>query len=59
MTMKDTRPKRKCQDCRYYPEDCGYWNYAHRTANTASFLSALAIHNCQDYAKRPKEAVHA
>lgn len=54
--MQDTRPKRQCKNCRFYPDDCGYWDKKYRDKHkNASFLNANSIHNCRDYSEKCKK----
>jgi len=40
----------KCRDCKYYPNDCGYWDKDYRKkSKTATFLSEDTPHNCKDF----------
>jgi len=41
---------KRCIDCGYYPNDCGYWDKKYRKKNLhASFIKKDTIHNCQDF----------
>ena len=41
---------KRCIDCRYYPDDCGYWDKEFRKNNKQlGFLKKNTIHNCQDF----------
>jgi len=41
-------PPVRCVDCRFYPDDCGYWK-PHKNANT---VKPECWHGCPDYEPR-------
>ena len=47
----------KCENCKFYPDNCGYWNREYRLkklkvdTQNATFLKADIEHNCPDYKK--------
>jgi len=54
VAIKVRRRPVQCQNCRFYPDDCGYWDKSYRDSHPqASFLAVYARHGCQDYERRP------
>jgi len=44
------RPKgKRCKDCEYYPNDCGYWDMKKRKKENATYITPETIHNCSDF----------
>ena len=45
--------KKTCRTCKFYRDDCGYWNKEHREKNpNAGYISVDCEHNCQDYERK-------
>jgi len=44
--MKKNKTKR-CMDCKYYPNDCGYWEKDFRKKNNG--VKKDTEHNCPDF----------
>ena len=43
---------KRCKDCKYYPDDCGYWNMNKRKKENAAYVTSLTKHNCSDFKKK-------
>ena len=40
---------KRCVDCKYYPNDCGYWDKEYRKNKNLSFIKKDTYHNCQNF----------
>ena len=50
--------KKTCRTCKFYSDDCGYWNKEHRDKNpTAGYVNVDCEHNCQDYERKLNYAI--
>jgi len=47
------REGKRCKDCKFYPDKCGYWVEGIRKKfKNATFLTEDTIHNCQDFSPK-------
>ena len=52
--------KRKCESCRFYPSDCGYWQLQGKRdkgGNAITLVKPDTYHNCPDYQKASTDEV--
>lgn len=57
--MEEENPNRgksvkRCIDCKYYPNNCGYWDRDRRDKN-AGYVHETTQHNCPDFSKKVSE----
>lgn len=43
---------KRCKDCFYYPDNCGYWDMKKRKRENATYCTEETIHNCSDFKKK-------
>ena len=46
---------KRCRDCQYYPNDCGYWDMNKRKKENATYITDRTEHSCEDFTEGKDE----